>query len=154
GLHVLNRPLVFGELGDLLRIDLRVRELVVPQLPDTRFARVEARDQDANFRLDRLELAGRVRLGLGRVARRRLLAGLEPNAREILVDVVDEARAGRGVADDRALLAELAGLIGNDAVLDLQQRVLRRIGQGGAAVGVATRLLFARDRRRGESESD
>src|SRR6476661_3440991 len=153
-LHLLNRLLVLGELGDLLRIDLRMRQLVVPQLPDTRFARVEPRDQHADLRLDRLELARGVRFGLGRVARRRLLAGLEPNVREILVDVVDETRAGRGVADDGTLLAELAGLVGNDAILCLQQRVLRSIAESGASVGVATGLLLTRDRRRGESESD
>ena len=54
-------------------------------------------------------------VGLGDVRRVRLL-GLHAHRREILVDLADETRAGRGITDDRALLAELAGLLGDEAV--------------------------------------
>src|SRR4051812_810587 len=95
-LHVLDRALVLGEATDLLGIDLRVGELVLAHLADARFARVEAREERADLRLNRLELARGIGLGLGDVRRGRLL-GLHAYRREVLVDLADETRAGRGV---------------------------------------------------------
>src|SRR6185503_1035668 len=85
GAHLLDRSLVLGESGDLLRIDLRVRELVRAHLADTGLAGVEAREQDADLRLNGLELARRIRFGLGDVRYRPLLVGLEADVGEVLI---------------------------------------------------------------------